>query len=50
MDRALRPEAEVEGRPTLALRDQDREALADSIAELLINAIDHGQPPESEST
>jgi hypothetical protein len=40
MDLALRPEAEVEGRPTLALRDQDREALADALAELLIAALE----------
>jgi hypothetical protein len=35
-----RREAEVDGTPALALRDQDREAIAEALAEWLIEVLD----------
>jgi len=35
-----RPEADVEGIPALELRDEDLEAIADEVAELLIAALE----------
>ena len=37
-----RPDADVEGRPDLVLRDEERGALAEIIAALLLQAIDGG--------
>jgi hypothetical protein len=34
------PEAEVEGRPNIVVRDEDREQLAELIAEMLAAAIE----------
>jgi hypothetical protein len=35
-----RPEAEVDGVPTLELRDEDREAIAELLAQLLVDALE----------
>ena len=40
MSRATLPEAEVTGRPVLAVADEDREAIAEILAELLLAALD----------
>ena len=37
-----RAEAEVDGVPVLALRDEDREVIADVLAEMLVDALDDG--------
>ena len=34
--RGAKPEAIVEGRPALVLREEDREAVADALADLLL--------------
>ena len=39
MNRARAPEAETEGVPMLELRDEDREAVADELAEMLVAAL-----------
>jgi hypothetical protein len=36
------PEAEVVGRPALRLRDEDREDIADALAELLLAQLEAG--------
>lgn len=37
-----RPDADVDGRPELVLRDEEREAIAELVAALLLQAIDGG--------
>jgi hypothetical protein len=37
--RAPRPDADVDGRPALILRDEERERLAELLAELLLEAL-----------
>jgi len=39
MKRARTPEADVEGKPHLVVRDEDREAIAELLAEALIEAL-----------
>jgi hypothetical protein len=39
-------EAEVEGRPELALCDEDREKLEDAIAELLVDLVERERDEE----
>jgi hypothetical protein len=36
------PEAEASGRPSLTVRDEDREAIADALAELLLARLEAG--------
>ena len=43
VDRRRRPDAEVEGRPDLVLRDEDRETLEDVIADMLIESLNGHQ-------
>jgi hypothetical protein len=44
MTRQCAPEAEVEGRPRLLVREEDREAVTDILADMLIGALErHGQ-------
>ena len=37
------PEVDVEGTPELVLRDEDREAVADALADLLLQDLDQHQ-------
>jgi hypothetical protein len=41
--RRTRPEAEVEGRPTIVLHDGEREAIVDAVADVLIAALVDGE-------
>ena len=43
-----RPEAVVEGRPVFTLRDEDREAIAEILADLLIGALDRREDPDAD--
>jgi hypothetical protein len=43
----VRPEPEVEGRPRLALREEDREALAEVLAEMLLANLERERAEES---
>lgn len=40
MRRRVHSEAEVEGRPELVLRDEDREALEDLVADMLLAMLE----------
>lgn len=42
-----RPDVEVDGRPELVLADEEREAIAELLAELLLEAIGPAVPAET---
>ena len=46
MNRSRASEADVEGVPVLKLRDEDREALAELLAEALIEALERDEAAE----